>query len=361
MLVYRVFWISVKADVKKLIFNITQEVQSTMKQRIIYYVLVILVFSLFSTGLSAKISSRIEGTVSDLDTGEPIEGANVILYKGIEQKEVFITDKKGYFRFDPYQYNPGKEVYHLICTAKGYVPYVPKYYLHAVKTGYENEVFRTFTLQEGQIKHVKINLKKGCQLKGIIYKKELSGETVFKEVQVVLYIKLNNGFFDDQKRYLVEITYTDENGGFKFEGLEPSDAPNVNAYIIKLVKDGYWLSLIENIAVHSNQDNYIDYKVDLTDPTGLKGKINLDGQTLIGGTVQLYSLFGDKDEYLSVIQCEFDESGNYFFKGIKAGNYKLILYAYYAWNQKVVKEVFVEIEKGKTKILDFNLQVEQQK
>jgi hypothetical protein len=147
--------------------------------------LAIIIFSIFiiiiwNSNVFARISSRIEGTVTDKDTGEPIPKAWVLLYrveKGIE--ETTQTNDKGYFKFEGPPIFPNRE-YFIRCTATGYAQYIPGYYLEYVKPEYFDEIIHPFLLEEGQIKHVQIRLEKGGSLKGILYIKDASGILPFK-------------------------------------------------------------------------------------------------------------------------------------------------------------------------------------
>jgi hypothetical protein len=121
------------------------------------------------------ITSRIQGTVTDINTGEPIWGAKVILlysynYADVYDKKYEIgTDIKGFFRFHFLQ----KGIYRLLVYKEGYADFGPFFKaqlddilnskgrrsnprllgLSVVIEAFEKE---KIFLQEGEIKHVTI-------------------------------------------------------------------------------------------------------------------------------------------------------------------------------------------------------------
>lgn len=164
-------------------------------------ILSIFVFITWNSSVFARISSRIKGIVTDKDTGDPIPKAWVLLYrvdKGIVKSTQ--TDDKGYFRFGRPPVFAGKE-YFMRCTAPGYAQYIPEYYAEYVKPEYFDEIFRPFRIEEGQIKHIRINLEKGGSLKGVLFKKDSTGISPFKGVTVFLRKKKkpNEYFLKDHK------------------------------------------------------------------------------------------------------------------------------------------------------------------
>ncbi len=332
--------------------------------RLTVLILSIFVFITLSPSVFAKISSRIEGTVTDKDTGNPIPKAWVLLYrvdKGIVKSTQ--TNSKGYFRYETPPVFPGKR-YYIRCTALGYAQYIPEYYFHAVKPEYFDEIFQPFLLEEGQIKHIRINLEKGGSLKGVLFVKDALGISPFKGVTIFLRKKKKpNEYFlmdtNDKERFRLGYTKTDELGGFIFHELEPSDDSIQDEYIIELNKFGYSLSEIKGIKIRKGIENELEYTADLTNPTGLKGNVKINGKIPIRGDALLYAQFPNEEGVYKAIPGDIDENGNYVFCGIPPGVYKLEILAYYSWNKSVEETCIIEITAGNTKVLDFNLEVKQ--
>ena len=94
--------------------------------RLTVLILSIFVFVTWSSSVLARISCRIEGTVTDKDTGNPIPKAWVLLYrvdKGIVKSTQ--TNSKGYFKFVSPPVFAGKE-YYVRSTTPGYAQYTPE-------------------------------------------------------------------------------------------------------------------------------------------------------------------------------------------------------------------------------------------
>jgi hypothetical protein len=126
-----------------------------------------------------EVTSRIQGNIHDMSTGEPIWGATVILlycerYEDIcDKKDETFTDSKGFFQFHFLK----KGLYRLLVYKDGYADFGPFFKaelenivngkgrrsnpsllgLSVVIEAFEKE---KIYLQEGEIKHVTIELKK---------------------------------------------------------------------------------------------------------------------------------------------------------------------------------------------------------
>ncbi len=333
--------------------------------RLTVLILSIFVFITLPPSVFAGISSRIEGTVTDKDTGNPIPKAWVLLYrvdKGIVKSTQ--TNSKGYFRYETPPVFPGKR-YYIRCTAPGYAQYIPEYYFEAVPPEYFNEIFQPFSLEEGQIKHIRINLEKGGDLKGVLFKKDASGISPFKDVTVFLRKKKKpNEYFlmdtNDKERFRLGYTKTDESGGFIFHELEPSDDSILDEYVIEIDKSGYhYLPLIKDIKIKKGEENYLEFTVNIKNQPDLKGTVKINSKSLMKGTATLYLLFSNAEEQANMVFCDFGKDGHYFFYGIFPGEYELVITAYYAWNKSIEETSIVEITAGNTKVLDFNLEVKQ--
>ena len=143
-----------------------------------FFVLIVFVLSLFQFNLYSLITSRVEGTVIDADTGEIIKNARVFLY-GLNQYAALKdawgevnrvkTNEKGYFRFD--DLNKGK---YLFCIYReGYAFFGPTFEykrdesLGSLMAESDGAIFENvdgFYLKEGQIKHFIIEMEKEAVL-----------------------------------------------------------------------------------------------------------------------------------------------------------------------------------------------------
>jgi hypothetical protein len=270
------------------------------------------------------------------------------------------ADSKGYFRFDKLWLREGDK-YYLRCIAVGYVPRIPEYYFPNVKLPYFDEVYKPFTVDEGQIKHIKTNLEKGGSLSGQIFLKVPSGVSVFTDVTLFLLKKKKpTEYFleDNVERFSVDSIHTDEEGKFKFIDLEPSDDTIMDEYVIELEKSGYHkMQLIKGITIKKGEGNYIDHTVTFLDPPELKGTVKMNGESPRGGYAQLYVLFPSDEDTNFVFSSSFDKSGNYFFYGIPTGKYELLIEVFSSPEKETIEKRIIDITKGHTLVLDFNLGV----
>lgn len=327
-----------------------------------YLVLIISVIAVIgqNQSLFAKISSRVEGVVTDKDSGQPIEGARVVLCLNMKEYKATLTDSKGRFNFENVWVDKDNK-YYLNCSKRDYVPLLPKYYSSGVKYEYSNDVYRVFSLAEGQIKHVKINLEKGGTLKGILLKRDTSGISPFKDVTLFLKKQRKPGeyFLEDIEWFIVKTLHTDENGAFLFENLEPSDDSVPDEYVIELDKSGYVLPVIGNIKIKKGEETRLDYTVEYKHPPVLIGTVKINGKPPVGGSVMVYAEFKDDRMLRMTTEADIDKNGNYQFQGLFPGRYEVEVNAYYTWNKKRTEIRKVEIVIGETQIMNFSFEVEQ--
>jgi 5-hydroxyisourate hydrolase-like protein (transthyretin family) len=168
--------------------------------------LIFLLLCLFRVNLISLITSRIEGTVLDSDTGLPIAGAKVALFKyGILLEDLCNqissnrSDMEGYFKFD----NIKMGEYSLLIFKEGYAPTVPihvlKEYLSAdLGPHFKAGELTPFYLKEGEVKHFKINLKKEAVLNVGIYKKTPTENGILNEDATIIILdkESNSEIFD---------------------------------------------------------------------------------------------------------------------------------------------------------------------
>jgi hypothetical protein len=317
-------------------------------------ILIIFITGLFQMNISAKISSRIEGIVSDKDTGQPIEGVSVILYCSDNGLNHFFdwetkTDESGYFRFE---IEDIAGTFYVQCNKAGYVPFLPDYYRKNIKPEYIEEVFRLFNLKEGQIKHLKIELERGGTLTGKFYVKDSSGT----------YVLTNSGVFLNRLRdvddthlrdtKIFEILYNDvhNNGEMIINGLEPSDN-----YYMKIISDGYYSQTIEDISIVKNEANNISFTLDCIGKASVKGFLTINGEMVYSGSVNIAN--PEKDKFGRYNFCAYPLKNEKFFtlNAIPPGKYRLSGGGVIKGNIMKDKELYIELKAGETKTYNFIL------
>lgn len=328
-------------------------------------ILVVFIVVLFQANMDAKISSRVEGVVTDKDTGIPIEGAKVTLHIGYMRTDYFVTNReiewetvtnsKGYFRFNIGIPLTRVNEFYVQCSKKDYIPSIPELYKAYSKPEFVKENFRVFKLNEGQIKHLKIELEKGGILKGKIFKKEPSGITPLSYAGGFLKRKSN----PDEKRleeaisgYKIEHIDADEKGEFEIHSIEPYDN-----YYITFVLNGYPLIDVSDIKVNKYTTEMVEIILDLTDQTGIEGIITVgalpakSGYIYIIRDVPISQL--KKNDISSFDIYENNINGKYSCKGLNPGVYRMSVHVSNG-NVRYDKDFIIEIEKGITKVFNID-------
>ncbi|MCP4156935.1 MAG: carboxypeptidase regulatory-like domain-containing protein [bacterium] len=327
----------------------------------IILVTIIITFLGINLELSAVVSSRIEGVVTDKDTKQPIEGVNVFLYLEYRSYRWAATDSKGYYKFDNVSPN---SLYHMQFRKKGYVSFLPKYYSDYIKREFFDIIYKTFFVKEGQIKHVRIELEKGGTLEGVISKKQASGITGLEKVTLILVRKKKSGeyFFDDTANEITVMgVKTNENGEFTFEGLEPcDDDPAAGDYSLELIVPGYNSAPIRGIKIKKYETLNLEHTVDMTVTNGIKGTIKINGEPPNMGGFVLHSLAPDEQGVYRVFTGSLDENGCYYYYGLLPGRYKLAVSLYYSDdNKEILDKKILKIIEGQTQVWNFNFEGEE--
>lgn len=147
-------------------------------------------------------------------------------------------------------------------------------------------------------------------------------------------------------------------GEFIFHELEPSGDSIQDEYILELDKKGYYLPSIKGIIIKKGEENLLEYTIDLTKLLELRGKVTINGEPATDGELVLNSQslknFGEK----IFINCFIDKNGYYSFKGIHPGVYSLSIACFDSYEKILEETRLIEIEEGKSKILDMHFEVE---
>ncbi len=332
--------------------------------------LAIMAVLLLQGELFPRVTCRLEGTVQDKDTKEPVGGAVVKLFSTTEPRVERLqvqTDRNGCFIFDDRYIFPGE--YFLQCYSKGYVPFLPDYYRRCLSGDDFKASFKVFNIKEGEIKHIRLKLEKGGTLKGVFLKKTQEGTSNFKnllfdldkrnfsrdEVAKVTMCKTSLSVLSlfanrPRKKYedgfFVHIT---QDGEFTISGLEPG-----SDYYLIFRPNGYWQTELTGIVVEKGKTNTLHHTIDLTTPSGIHGTIKAEGRVPDSGTVYLYPLDSSKYEFYKFCRSDLDGEGKYSCLGLPPGKYDLELFVDYNKGKVTKKSIVVGIEAGKTKTLDFN-------
>jgi hypothetical protein len=321
------------------------------------FVFVVLFLGIFQFNLFSLLTSRVEGTVVDKDTGAPIEGVTITLhtrtpggsYVRLGQRDT-LTDKRGYFKF---KINPKLTVFYFIeCSKRGYVSFPPIYYLEYGKDEYYADLLQMFQVQEGEIKHLRVELEKGGTLKGTFYKKDLSGISPFSHASGLL---IRESVPDmerlrDERSFIIFHIEADENGKFMIEGIEPFDQ-----YSIRIFPRVYVSQEIENIVVRKNQVEEIEYTFDMTDQTGIEGSVKVNGQPPQLGHIYILNLTQESLKTFGGATTRIENDGHFVYKGMPPGKYRLTASGFDKDRNRFSGEYFVEISANQTKVININL------
>jgi 5-hydroxyisourate hydrolase-like protein (transthyretin family) len=313
------------------------------------FVLVSLLFFLFTFDLDAWISSRIKGRVVDEETGEPLNDVNVKLYYFREGRSFATkhtkTDVKGFFVFD----NLKKDQYFLQFKKTGYVD-SPNEYAFCCAKDY-SKILKIINLNEGEIRFVHVRLKRGGSVKGTVYLKDLSGVKAIQRedpkehprVEVKLHRKVKaeeHDIFSEWIEY--DGSLLEKDGTYSFNGLEPK-----NTY--KLVFEyPCFFSHVETLEVLGTESFEIDHTFDDTDKTGISVKVFVNNEPRYAH-INLRDL--SDSEYLGFFLQE--ENDRFVLKNAQPGLYNLSVFIFLMESETYISKLIpVKIEEGKTKILD---------
>ncbi len=320
-----------------------------MKKIRVFLLVFLIVFNYF---LLSKISSRIVGIVVEEGTNNPIKNAELILYQYNSEYGNKIwdfktkSDDKGTFEFNSEDLSllVSARYFNIVqCTHDDFInlyPHIP-YKIHQFDEGND---YSTFVLDEGEIKYLKIELKKGGGIKGNLKYK------IGSEIRPIS----NFSFSVDQNvgEHSIEIQSlkTDENGNFKKNGIPPG-----NNYYLTFFLNGYTIKHSNTFSIDYGNITRVDYILNLENNNGIKGHITIKGEIPNNGIditlIKYNTQSGSQDNCF----CDFFSRLNeYFCYNLEPGQYKLLVNAnlnevLYSRTLKII------IESNKTVIYDINL------
>ncbi len=318
------------------------------------FITLALAILLFSQPAFSLIESRIRGVVIDKGTGKPIKGASVTLFLRHQMDTSYMQEKiasifsdaNGAFSFEV----PWPGMYFVKCKKDTYLSFLPDYYYKYVKKDYLSKLARVFKLDEGEIKHIKIQLEKGGILRGFFRKNEDDKIAPIKISAWILKESKKDERFVLDDYYEIEYIYSDENGYFEANSLEAAD----DYYLYIDLGDGYPRKFIKNINVAKNEVTDISRVYDLSNMSSIEGVVTLNSNPPSNGNIQIESMFEGDDGETVFSSYELGESGgNYFFKGLLPGQYRMSVSCFGPGGAALKKEFIIEIAEGTLK--NFNI------
>ena len=312
--------------------------------------------------LFAAIYCRVEGFVKDKDTGKGIPNVKVILYQSKFDMDNVKTDANGYFAFK--KVCPGED-YFIVCKEDNYVLNVNEYMMDNLFSLMDNPASRKmagfFTLKEGEIKSLIINLEKGGKIKGKIYKKDSTGikpmfycfVDLMKECEESDFVVSAPNSPPDKSitiDYFLLMKdrgfYSMVEGEFYFNGLKPSDKYS----LIIQSKKGFAYQYIKVPEVFKGDTVFIDFTFDFEDQTGIKGKVTKNGVPI---NFRVYIDLWELPDDIPSADTMADAEGNYSILMVKPGVYRLECGYFESDKISHEKKIVIRIEANKIKIVNF--------
>lgn len=286
------------------------------------------------------IRSRIQGIFRDKETGEPLEGVKVTLFNkdvlGVfsESKES-ITGKSGRFIFDQIMY--GKYIIRGI--KSGYVSYQPKYKIRMLSR--RSELVEVLRIDEGEIRHLDIQMEQGGQLLAKIFKKDENGISPYTDFSAQ--IGYSPG---DSSDYIFTLPGIREGGEFIADGLAASDRYSLS---VSAVEYAAYPEFETNFEIKKGETTIIEHTFDFTDNTGVTGVIYLDNEPVSSGGLSLINSSGN-----TVARARVSPTNKYTFKNIDPGPYTLF-FCFFKDEKEYSSNIGIIIEKGILKKYDIRV------
>ena len=280
-----------------------------------------------------EVTSRIQGVVKDFNTGEPIWGARVILlysynYANVYDKKYEIgTDIKGFFQFHFLE----NGLYQLLVYKDGYADFGPffetqfraefKRRLHprlvgALKAFEKERIF----LQEGEIKHVTIELKKEAILEIRFNMKTKNGiEPLYFELFPGRKTATNFGaivsIIEDEYADTLLVPFKKDIGIMIFKGLPPGYTVRAEVGAEGYPNKSYYITMEEG------KTHIIDHLLDFTTGQVIHGVLTekISGKPLPGARISISNFEVEKQDCMVYT----DVNGEYWLGSFIPGKYMM--------------------------------------
>jgi 5-hydroxyisourate hydrolase-like protein (transthyretin family) len=296
------------------------------KTYLLLSVIFLLVLHLFQVPAYSLIRSRIQGIFRDKETGQPLENVLVTLYNNSEVDGFFQnyetkTDKNGRFIFD--QITDGEYIIRGI--KSGYVTYQPEYKID--RTYRERKLVEVLHIEEGEIRHIDIQMERGGQLLAKIYKKDENGISPYTDFSAQI------GYMANEYIYSV---YGIRNGGEYFvDGLPESDR---YTFFLRAREFAGYPEFRTGFEIKKDEITTIEHTFDFTDNTGVTGVIYLDSEPISNAVVELEDINSH-----AVAETEPRLENKYSFKNIQPGTYTLsVFFIKENREYRVLKKILIE-------------------
>jgi hypothetical protein len=315
-----------------------------VRRYVFVLVLLVLIPFLKLRPLTAEIFPKIEGIVVEKDSGQPLLGVFVKLYRYDRLRKHrhcikhATTNPKGYFAInDIYIYNPTYNSFFLGFSKQGYVSVIPDELARLLKL---EELGRELSLQQGENLFVETQLERGGSLRVNILKKEGNGMSPFNLGSLDVYVSLKH---DDQW-----LKY--DNKELKLDGQVVFDSLPPGGEFLILATYGGLPPVMGNVIIQKGKEATFTHIYDLTDRTGISGNIAYKGKPYYGAHVYLRRFRGK--HVSSLTSCRRSEKSDYRFLNLEPGTYELLFAMRYDSEEDLDKRLIVEVKKGRTTILN---------
>jgi 5-hydroxyisourate hydrolase-like protein (transthyretin family) len=248
-------------------------------------------FLLTGLHLNAEILSNVYGEVIDGETGEPVKGVKVCLFKINKWAE---TDVNG--KFCIYEVPAGKEVI-------GFYP--PSPYAYEKTENFEEPIL----IPHGKNLHIFKKLKYGGVLEMEMY--DIPSNSPLEDVFVNIIgaaLHLQN---------LISESYSDKNGKFRLDRLSPGK------YTVILRKDGYGMKILPGIEIQAKQMTSLRVNFDSTSPPRVSGRVICKNSSVPLNDV-LVSV--DRIDEYGWSYAYTDEDGCYSMFDLEPGIYSITIF-----------------------------------
>jgi hypothetical protein len=298
----------------------------------------LLVLHLFQVPSYSLIRSRIQGTFRDKETGQPLEGVVVTLFKKGPVK-IFpnyeeTTGNDGRFIFDQIKYGE----YYIRGEKPGYVPYQP---LFKIMRAFNLKLAEVILIGEGEIRHFDIQMEQGGQLLAKIFKKDENGVSPYTKFSAQIGFKAGDKITD-----IYTLGGISKGGEYFADGLQESDRYTLR---VSAVEHTGYPKFETKFEIKKNEITTIEHTFDFTDNTGVTGVIYLDNEPISIAGLYLVNSSG-----YTIAETSVSKASRYTFKNIEPGLYSLF-YFFIEDEKRYWSSRKVLIENGILKNFDFKV------
>jgi len=315
-------------------------------------ILVMVLMALLNFNLFSRISSRVSGIVKEAETNIPLKDVTVYLVKyeaddpvidNNDKRAMAKTNEKGFFQFDDVY----KGNYFVTCEKIGYATLNP---LYLAQENNPEDFLPIFFIDEGQIKHFEMTMKKGGSLKVIVQKKDETGTKPIPETICWLTRESKSVDLETGKKFslIVNRPYTDQNGIAAFKGLERGIEYNVS------VRQPGFPPKKKTIVLKENIIEAINIIFDHTNKTGIFGKIlkinKLERSILISLALVRDGL------YDHITMLEIRDENEFYIPELSEGEYFMyIIYRVKGENEERKKELYIKVKNNEVSSVELSL------